>query len=253
MWHTSVSRMLVVATSGAALSALGCDPPTAPYSGELESLAFAQSQVAVGAPVVLTGAAIGSATSAVRVGLQLTTSSGASLQAALAPWKEMTDAEILAVLGQAGGRATLGFKEVGQSRGVDASGRVLVSPATVERMKAYIRSQGLTITYEYDMPAVAAQVPLDLAVVTRLRSHPNVDYLEPIIPGTYLSVFADGSPTAASAGTITEQSNQSTVLATVVPTTGGAGAGLRVRSGDVITATYRRADGEILSAVATVQ
>lgn len=55
-------------------------------------------------------------------------------------------------------------------------------------MKDYLREQGISLETEYDLiPAVAARVPISgdvAAIVLRLRTNPNVDYVEPILPGT---------------------------------------------------------------------
>ena len=87
----------------------------------------------------------------------------------------------------ANGRVFIGFKEAGQVRGVDPQGRVLVSTETVFRMTSYLRDQGITIEIQYSLPAVVGHIPLtnDLTTVVRqLRSNPNIDYVEPIYPGT---------------------------------------------------------------------
>lgn len=88
----------------------------------------------------------------------------------------------------AGGRAFIGFKEGSAARGVDAFGQPLVTEATVTRMKRYIRDQGITFEFEAQLPYVVARLPVNHALtvlVTRLRTHPNVDYVEPVLRGTY--------------------------------------------------------------------
>ena len=88
----------------------------------------------------------------------------------------------------ANGRAFIGFKEAGQVRGVDPQGRVLTTAETVFRMKQFLKDQGIVFEVEYDLPAVAARLPLagNLdALVRSLRANPNIDYVEPIFPGVY--------------------------------------------------------------------
>lgn len=87
----------------------------------------------------------------------------------------------------ANGRAFIGFKEAGQVRGVDPQGRVLTSSETVLRMKGVLKDRGIILEVEYDLiPAVAARLPLTTgleALVLELRANPNIDYVEPIVPG----------------------------------------------------------------------
>jgi hypothetical protein len=100
-------------------------------------------------------------------------------------WSALSDAALAAEVGRACGRVFIGFREAGQSRGVDEWGRVLTSAGTVARMRQLVRERGVVIEHEYDLiPAVAGRMPVGLELVRELRHHPNVDYLEPIFPGT---------------------------------------------------------------------
>jgi hypothetical protein len=196
---------------------------------------FAQSEVAVGEPLVLT-ATPEDPTSTGPLVVRIASSSGATVSDTLNVWARMSDQEILAVLVQANGRAFVGFKEAGAERGVSPQGESLTSAATVRRMKEYLMSQGVVITSAYDLPAVAAQVPVTLALVSAIRRHLNVDYFEPILPGKRLGTDAP----------------QAAILAAVTATTTDD-SDLRVRSGDVVTATYRQPDGTVLKATATIR
>lgn len=86
-----------------------------------------------------------------------------------------------------GGRAFIGIKEADQKRGVDEQGRTLTSAQTSASVKRYLIDLGITFEYEYQLiPTVASRIPLtgDVAtLLTRLRTHPNIDYVEPIFPG----------------------------------------------------------------------
>lgn len=101
------------------------------------------------------------------------------------PWHELSDAELRIEIDMACGRVFVGFKEKGATRGVDPQGRSLTSAETFARMKVYLVERGITIDWAgIDLPHVSARMSARLALVTELRSHPNVDYLEPIFPGT---------------------------------------------------------------------
>lgn len=82
------------------------------------------------------------------------------------------------------GRVFVGFKEEGAIRGVDPQGRSLTSAETVARMTTYLGEREITIQWAgVDLPHVSARMSARLDLVTELRRHPNVDYLEPIFPG----------------------------------------------------------------------
>lgn len=102
-----------------------------------------------------------------------------------APWAELTEAQLREEVERACGRVSIGFKEAEAARGVDEQGRVLTAPGTVARMKAYLVNLGVALELEYELlPAVVARMPARQELVAELRSHPNVDYLEPAFPGT---------------------------------------------------------------------
>lgn len=103
-----------------------------------------------------------------------------------APWHELSDAQLLTEIRLACGRVFVGVKEANAVRGVDPQGRNLTSTETVGRMKEYLAARGFQFEYEYDLPFVAGVMPVRLALVRELRRHPNIDYLEPSFPGTWL-------------------------------------------------------------------
>jgi hypothetical protein len=101
------------------------------------------------------------------------------------PWHDLSDAELRTEIDRACGRVFVGFKEEGATRGVDLQGRSLTSAETLARMKAHLTESDITIEWAaIDLPHVSARMSPSLALVTELRRHPNVDFLEPIFPGT---------------------------------------------------------------------
>ena len=103
---------------------------------------------------------------------------------ATAPWNQLSDAQLHAEIQRACGRVFLGFKEADASRGVDEQGRSITSAETVARMKSYVLERGFTVEHEYQLiPTVAGRIPTRLDLVTELRSHPNIDNIEPLFPG----------------------------------------------------------------------
>jgi hypothetical protein len=81
---------------------------------------------------------------------------------------------------------SIGFKEAGSARGVDAAGRNVTSEQTTQAMKGFLVARGVRLTWQAStLPGVAGYLPLRLELVRELRRHPNVDYLEPAITGTW--------------------------------------------------------------------
>lgn len=98
----------------------------------------------------------------------------------------MTESELTAKIAEAGGSVFIGFKDPAAAGGVDEFGRVLASAASVVAGKAHARALGIEITYEFiDMPmALGRMSPARLA---QLRASPLIEYVEPILPGIFLS------------------------------------------------------------------
>ena len=101
------------------------------------------------------------------------------------PWHELSDDELRIEIDRACGRVFVGFKEEGAVRGVAPQGHSLTSAETVARMKSHLVEREITIDWAgIDLPHVSARMAARLELITELRRHPNVDYLEPIFPGT---------------------------------------------------------------------
>jgi hypothetical protein len=104
-----------------------------------------------------------------------------------APWSQLSDDELYAEVLGACGRVFVGFKEADAVRGVDPYGRNLTSAETVSAMKSFLLERGFTFEWiATDLPHLTARMPLSRRLVREVRHHPNVDYLEPLYPGTYL-------------------------------------------------------------------
>lgn len=159
-------------------------------------------------------------------------------------WASCSAEGLVAEIARAEGRVFIGFKEADAERGVDARGNVLVSPVTVERMKERLAALGIAVEHEYGLtPAVVAHMPVNPGLVSVLRTHPNVDYLEPVLPGDW---GAEGAGLDARSGARDD-------LVGIVPTAATDGSELRVRVGDLVRATYRQPDGSLLTAQSRIQ
>lgn len=171
----------------------------------------------------------------------LRTSSGASQQRSLIPlrsnerdpWQYIPDEELAAVISGWDNRVSVGFKEVGADQGVDDNGYSITSAETIEMMKQWLRQQGVTIEWEWDLiPGVSGSMPADPALVKLIRTHENIDYLSPD-------------------GPVELEGGDANLLA-AFPTAVGV-SGLSVRSGDVVIAEYRQPNGSVLRATASVR
>jgi hypothetical protein len=185
----------------------------------LTALSFGVPEIDAGGSTILYGVASGQ--EAVPETVRLSTHQGAVLTLALAPtlvqdstdpgiwvrcgngerdgrspWSACTDAQIAAYLAriQEVTNAIIGFKEADQERGVD-HGKVLVSDATVQRMKAWIEQIGIRIVYEYLLsPSMAVHVPIDLELIGMVRDEPRIDYFEPNSVGCWARGFCPPAP-----------------------------------------------------------
>jgi hypothetical protein len=101
---------------------------------------------------------------------------------------------ISAAIVDAQGIAAIGFKEAGTPRGVDPQGRVLTNDETVIRMIAYLHTRGVQIQQRFHiLPAVVAHMDATPALVAGLLAHPNIDYVEVGLVGSYGSASGAAS------------------------------------------------------------
>jgi len=104
-----------------------------------------------------------------------------------ADWNQLSDAQLYGEVVAACGRVFVGFKEASATRGVDQYGHNLTSAETISRTKRYLIDRGFTFEWESsDLPHASARMPLSRELVSEMRRHSNIDYLEPIFPGIYL-------------------------------------------------------------------
>jgi len=217
----------------------GCgSDPTAPL-GEvtLASLQFARSEVAAGQPLILIAQpAAGESLSPVPVTVRA--SSGAEQQTWVSPWDSLSNSDLTAVIAEHDGEVMVRFKEAGAARGIDDRGYNITSRETFERMKQWLRDQGVTITREFEFvysASVAATMEANEELVSRIRNHENVDIFEPNTRGWPETVGPSSS---------------SSDLVAVVATGHG---GFSVRLGDTVTAAYRQPDGTLLTATVLIR
>lgn len=240
-----------------------CTDVTEPIRGEieLESLQFFSGITDVGAPLLLMAEARGDGSeTAVAIdprALTVQSSSGSAVKAGLqsrspyregareTPWAQMSDEELTQAIAHATRDIVgIGFREADADRGVDENGRVLCSEETEAEMKAWLVEQGISIEREpLYLPAVWATMPADLDLVRQIRYHPNVDYMFPNTTGEYVST---GTAPASLEG-------PGAWFVAVVNTSSDGESGLRVGSGDEVTATYRQPDGSVLTATTRIR
>lgn len=253
--HGTASTCLAVFVASVAV-ACGSNESTAPQgTPTIERLEFAWTEVRAGDPLFLVAhLQPGERDVTERVLLQV--SSGNSRTVSLDPfagcgpvadeahfpWAGCSDEALTTLVDASAGRVFVGFKEALAERGVDGRGTVLTSDTTTDRMKEWLRGEGVTITSEYLQPAVAAVMEPDEDLVARVRNHPNIAYVEPIFPGERVSGASGVSEPLVD---LVRREG----LVSVIPTNG---SGIRIAPGDSLIATYRQPDGSTIVARARV-
>lgn len=211
----------------------------------LASLEFTRAQVPVGDPLILVARPAASESLTPQRFL-VRASSGTHQQRAFTPlptqrpWDALSDADLAAVIGTYDDIVMIRFKEADAKSGVDEQGRNITSRETVERMKQWVREQGVTITREWILqPGVTGTMAGDAELVARLRGHENIDLVEP-----------GGIPGEPETGTAPFGAGD---LVAVIQTSSATMSGLRVQAGDVVTAQYRQPDGSLLTATVLIR
>jgi hypothetical protein len=220
------------------LSTTACDGVTDVNAGGdifIEALRFSRGTTQPGEPIGIVAHV--PQRSSTGPSLHIETSSGGADTRRLAPWSELSTQELAALIQDANGRVFVGYKETNATSGVDGKGNNMTSDSTVQHMTALLLQHGAMIEWSYELiPAVVAHIPTDVAFLTMLRDHPNVEYVEPIFGGQW---HAGGTPPAPTRS----------VLAIIRP---GSGS-LHAAAGDTITAWYRQPNGTLLRATAAVR
>lgn len=217
MKHVAKYVSLVVVGSLVVTTACGGGPTQPAGLVTLDGLAFAKPVFEAGDPIVVVAGAEDSV--AEPAGIVRIASSGEHMQADLiqwGPWETMTDEQLLAVLVVTDGEALVGFNNA------------------AELMKVEMADSGIVITHEYHLvPAVAATLPIELALLVYFRHHPSIAYVEPDVPGVYLAQ--------------SEPPFEVDLLASISTTGDNL---FHVESGSELVATYVQPNGTVLRAVA---
>lgn len=103
----------------------------------------------------------------------------------------MSDLALFNAIAAKDGRVSIGFKEADAPLGIDESGRPKASAETKEAMQRYLLRRGMTFSYISPRHGVAGRMPLSRALLSELRRHPNIDYVEPEASGIPLSGTVD--------------------------------------------------------------
>lgn len=99
-----------------------------------------------------------------------------------------TDAALLELIVGVDGRVSVGFKETGATYGVDPKGQNVTSDETTHAMKRLLLERGMDVRWQsVFIPAVSGRIPLRPELLAELRRHPNIDYIEPDVGGTWAS------------------------------------------------------------------
>lgn len=239
---------------------VGCTPVTDLELLQIESLEFVADEIPAGFPLLVAARGPGTpglspervtfrSPSGQTVETQLVaqrncprelTPQQAATRASI--WSECSD-EALAfqIHGPGDGVAFISFKEAGASAS-KIDGQVVVSDETYEAMKEWVVSVGIEIRplhppeLEHEAPWVVVNMPMDMDVLRWVRSHPNVEFVEPNGPVNFQGggQLVGGGTTVAAAGGLED----------------GA---LVVAPGDLVTVEHQRRDGALVTATARIR
>lgn len=171
--------------------------------------------------------------------IQLSTSSGDEASAQISPFSDLTDAEMVEAIKEgADNTAILRIKETDQESARNSDGELIRSEEAINSFVNWTENrEEITVTRKAALhPNVLIQFTTDptVDVVSEVRTHGNVEFMEPNAIGEFHSVPGD-----------LELSGNLTLVIL-------SGGTLTYQSGDTVTAEFRQADGTILQATVNI-
>ena len=234
--------ILCTAVCLTALLAFGCSTTGSEFDGqELIELRFTRPSYSADQPLVLR--AIPSPDLDPKIFretplmIHMTSSSGDPTSAQFSPWSDLSDEEMVEAIKDGPGNVILRIKEAGQESARNSRGELVRSEEAMKRFIEWVETNDrLLISWVGELhPNVVVEFielpTVDL--VQQLRTHENVEFMEPDQYGWYLSALATsgGAEPAEDIVSITFPGESFTYL-----------------SGETVTAEFQQADGTVLQA-----
>lgn len=171
--------------------------------------------------------------------VQLSTTGGEQATAQVSPFSDLTDAEMVEAIKEgADNTAILRIKEADQESARNSNGELVRSQKAINRFVNWTENRkGITVTRKSILqPDILLQFTSGPTVdlVNQVRTHKNVEFMEPNSIGEFTSTSGEPELTGD--------------WATVIP----PGRPLEYKPGDTVTATFDQADGTVLKATAQI-
>lgn len=169
----------------------------------------------------------------------LTSSSGDQTLIPMGPWQDLSDEEMVEAIKEGKNKAILRIKEADKKSARNSKGRLVRSEEAMSRFIAWAENhEQLSVTWVSELhPDVVIQFTTEPTVdmVRQIRTHENVEFMEPDNIGEYLAISNGSAPV----GDLT---------AVIIPSS----ESFAYQHGDTVTAEFQQADGTVLKTFATI-
>lgn len=171
--------------------------------------------------------------------IQLVSSSGDETSAQFSPWSHLSDEEMVEAIKDGPGRASVRIKEADKESARNSDGELMRSEEAMNKFKEWIENHD-----KLSVSRIAKLLPYifiefleepTVDVVKQIRSHENVEFMEPVQTGEYLSTTNEGA-------------SAFDLVSLIIPSS----SSFTYRPGDTVTAKFQQSDGSILTASVTI-
>lgn len=170
--------------------------------------------------------------------IQLTSSDGNEFSAQLSPWSDLSDEEMAEAIKDGPGNAVVRIKEADKESARNSDGELIRSEEAMNNFINWVENHDklsiLRVSVLHpDIDIEFIEEPT-IEVVKQVRTHENVEFMEPDQYGEYLSTSSEPAPAGDLASVI-------------IPT-----ESFTWQPGDTVTAEFKQADGTTLKATVTI-
>ena len=172
--------------------------------------------------------------------IQLTSSSGDATTAQFSLWSDLTDEEMVEAIKDGPGRVILRIKKADQVSARNSQGELIRSEAAMNHFIEWVETRDkLSLSWVSQLhPDIVIEFSESPTVhrVKEIRSHENVEFMEPSLYGVYFSASATSGAAEPAEDIVSIILSQSfTYLA-----------------GETVTAVFQQADGTVLEASVSI-
>jgi len=171
------------------------------------------------------------------VTVQLTSSNGEAASAQFSPWTALTNQEMVEAIKDGPGRTAVRIKEADQESARNSQGELIRSEQAMKNYTEWVEAHDkLTISWVAQLhPDIGVEFldEPDVNIVQEIQNHENVEFMEPVQYGEYLSTSA----------TFGETEIMEDIVSVILP-----GELFQYSPGETITAEVQQADGTHMKA-----